>query len=223
MNSSFKPVNRNGYHADMWSVFSKKINRIVNLYSTLEYDAWVHFETDPNVLEFCEQPFTAHITIDGKLHSTIFDFWIKYSDMHEELVEIKYSNKIKNLISEANNGSINQIKVQEEWCKANSYIYRILTELTIRKDVCYLTNLKRIYFSSLYFSNNTEIVNRIINHFEHLTGNRIKLKQLLMEFTEIQSFNELLSIVSELYIEGKLHLDIKNDYISSETEVYLND
>ncbi|WP_445671398.1 TnsA endonuclease N-terminal domain-containing protein [Paenibacillus sp. FSL K6-3166] len=43
---------------------------------------------------YCEQHKEISYVIDGKLHTSIFDMWIKYTNGEEEYIEVKYENEL---------------------------------------------------------------------------------------------------------------------------------
>ena len=85
---------RGRFNNNLWQVYSPKVDRVVNLYSDLEYDHWVLVETDPQIRLFCEQPRKIDVVIAGKSVSSIFDMWIERVTGEEEYREVKYADDV---------------------------------------------------------------------------------------------------------------------------------
>ncbi|MGE7111499.1 hypothetical protein [Lysinibacillus sp. NPDC047702] len=51
--------------------YSNKLKRTVYLFSDLEYEHWLQIESDPDIIEFCEQPIKMEIIHNGKVLSSI--------------------------------------------------------------------------------------------------------------------------------------------------------
>ncbi|MBP1991189.1 TnsA endonuclease N-terminal domain-containing protein [Paenibacillus eucommiae] len=131
------------YGSNYWEGISFKYDRIVSSYSNLEYDNWILIETDPEIIDYCEQPCKVNFVIGGKLKGTIFDMWLHHRLTGEEFIEVKYSNELKpgHKNYERN---VEQIEVQKEWCAEQGVKHSIKTEQDIRKNRILLDNKKRI-------------------------------------------------------------------------------
>lgn len=126
-----------------WISYSPKIGRVVEFFSDLEYDNWLHIETNPNIISFCEQPLRINVDIDGEIKESIFDMWVLYKDHTEEFIEVKYNKEINGSLPKAKR-SQKQIKAQQKWCIENGYKYSVKTDLEIRNNLTYLNTLKYI-------------------------------------------------------------------------------
>ncbi|MEI4620242.1 TnsA endonuclease N-terminal domain-containing protein [Bacillus cereus] len=108
----YKPLVTNvskKYGNNRWVTYSSKLQREVFLFSDLEYEHWLMVESNPKIINFCEQPLVMTACINGKSVTSIVDMWVKYSDGSEEFIEIKYSSDlIKQKV-------INQIFTQKYW------------------------------------------------------------------------------------------------------------
>ncbi|WP_240524300.1 MULTISPECIES: TnsA endonuclease N-terminal domain-containing protein [Bacillus cereus group] len=90
-----------------WFSYSSKLQRNVFLFSDLEYEHWLIIESNPKVIDFCEQPLIMNSYTNGKLMNSIIDMWVKYNTGHEEFLEIKYSSDL------TKQRVINQIAIQK--------------------------------------------------------------------------------------------------------------
>jgi hypothetical protein len=129
------------YGNNYWEGFSPKVNRNVRFFSDLEYEHWILVETNPRIVEFCEQPLRIKQFHNGDNVESIFDMWIKYVDDTEKFIEVKYSHefhpKHKNYERVRR-----QTEAQRAWCKANNIDYEIQTEKEIRGNRIYLENMR---------------------------------------------------------------------------------
>lgn len=131
------------YGSDYWIAYSSKLKRTVALYSMLEYYYFLCLEMNPDVEYFCEQPCKIEYDIDGKKHSSVFDFWVYYADNHSEFHEVKYSKELSGDTNKALR-SQNQIAHQKQWCMNNGCIYQVVTEKDIIVSEYYIENLKSL-------------------------------------------------------------------------------
>ncbi|MDG4657083.1 Tn7 transposase TnsA N-terminal domain-containing protein [Ectobacillus antri] len=124
------------FGSNYWEAFSPKLNRIIKLYSDLEYDHWLLVESDPNIKEFCEQPLRIQNFSGKSNRQSIFDMWILYQDNSEQFLEIKYQSDLhKQRVKE-------QILTQQQWCLKNNKKYRIVTDREIRNSHIRLSNAR---------------------------------------------------------------------------------
>ena len=124
------------YGNNRWLAYSNKIKRTVYLFSDLEYEHWLKIESDPDIIEFCEQPIKMEIIDNGKVISSIIDMWVKYKNDQEAFIEIKYRKDLSKI------SVMRQIYIQEVWCKVNKTNHLIRTEDDIKMKPIKLSNLK---------------------------------------------------------------------------------
>jgi hypothetical protein len=70
-----------------WLASSIKMQREVYLFSDLEYENWIHVETTPEIVKFCEQPCEIKVPFKNKIKSSIPDMWIKYKNVMKHLLK----------------------------------------------------------------------------------------------------------------------------------------
>lgn len=127
----------NKYGNNRWVVYSNKIQRIVYLYSDLEYANWLKVENNPNIKYYCEQPIRIEVrSTEGKHNESIPDMYLLYKNGTEIIQEIKYE---KDLTKET---VIRQIETQKRWCMENNYKHEVVTEKSLALNALFLSNLK---------------------------------------------------------------------------------
>lgn len=140
------------YGSDYWISYSYKLKRMVRLYSMLEYANFITLEMNSAVEYFCEQP----LKIENADHSlnkraAVFDFWVQYTNSKNEFQEIKYSSELTGN-NDASIRSQKQIEFQRNWCLANGYNYRLLTEKDLYIGQFRIQNLELLHSHLLRYS-----------------------------------------------------------------------
>ena len=115
------------FGCNYWEVFSPKLERIVRMFSDLEFDNYILTETNPKIQTFCEQPIKIKTLVDGKEVISVIDMWIKYHSGKEVFIEVKYQSDI-NPANPKSQRSIRQIKAQKKWCEGNGFDHIVMTE-----------------------------------------------------------------------------------------------
>jgi hypothetical protein len=139
------PIKRSSrYGNNYWEAFSVKINRDVRFFSDLEYDNWILVESDPSIVQFCEQPKKIQIIWQEQLVESIFDMWTQDKDGVEQFIEVKYSHELNPEDKNFSSRSFKQTQAQAKWCRDNAIAYSIRTDRDIRGNSVYLNNLKNI-------------------------------------------------------------------------------
>lgn len=205
------------YGNNYWNSDGPKVGmREVILYSDLEFDHWVLVETDPTVETYCEQPLEITYVIDGLLHSSIFDIWIKYRDGQLLFREVKYESEL-NPNDPRNQRTMRQIEAQKLWCDQNGYRYEVITEKTIRSSHFSLENRLKILS---YIKNNPEpeLASEILRY---ISSKPIRLEKLTIEST--QPIGAVLEACMWLLYKGDLTGDLDSQILSKNTEVRLNE
>jgi len=128
------------YGNNYWNSFGPKVGmREVTLYSDLEFDHWVRIETDYNVETYCEQYPEISYVLNGELHTSIFDTWVKLRDGSIICREVKYESEL-NPEDPRNTRTFRQMEAQQTYCNENGIIYEIVTEKDLRKSQYELEN-----------------------------------------------------------------------------------
>lgn len=118
------------YGNNYYEVFSSRLNRVVRLFSNIEYYNYLSIEINPNVADFCEQPLQADIEIDGHKESAIFDMWVEYKNGECEFQEVKYKSELTGK-DEKSLRSQEQIRRETIWCAEKGYKFTIRTDKDI--------------------------------------------------------------------------------------------
>ena len=90
---------------------------MIFLDSNAEVEAWSY---EKIVIEYVSNLKT------GKIRKYYPDFYVRYFDGREELVEVKPSRKTKQL------SVVKKSKAAELWCSQRGMTYRILTEIELK-------------------------------------------------------------------------------------------
>lgn len=128
------------YGNNRWEVFSPKIDRNITLYSNLEYDHWVLVESNPEIVDFCEQPLRIKIRLPMGTVTTIFDMWVKWESGDEEFREIKFEDELLN----PKPRTVRQLQAQKKWCEIHEKDHVVITDNIIRSNPIYLSNWRLI-------------------------------------------------------------------------------
>ena len=200
------------YGNNRWLAFSYKINRMVHLFSDLEYEHWLLLESDPNVVAFCEQPLRMDVILDNEKSTSIVDMWVKYEDGKETFIEIKYSN---DLLKEK---VVKQINVQMLWCKANDIKHEVRTEQDIRSNPTLLSNLKvLIKQANSRLTKNQMNINQIE---QYIDGQPQQIQQIAINSK--MEYSEVFQCICKHLLTNKIMSDIDSKHLGRNTEVWWN-
>lgn len=152
-------------------ISSVKNNDIIEFESQLERNLIYILERRIDVEMYCEQPIIIEYFDGNKKRKYIPDFYIKYFDGKEELIEVKYQNELleKKEVLEG------KFKAAREFCNSNNILFRVLTEDDI--NTCeffnskFLSNYRRPPFKPNL--GDIEYILNILNKFEKMTVNNL--------------------------------------------------
>ena len=118
---------RGHFNNCFWTDYSHKLGRPFRSYSNLERKHFLLIETDPDIIEFCEQPERIVQIVKGKPISAIFDCWILFSDGRQEYREVKY---VEDLCPSSKNYRRNylKLKAEKQYCVSNGIDFQLFTE-----------------------------------------------------------------------------------------------
>lgn len=215
----YEPLIVNGstrYGNNRWLSYSSKLKRHVYLFSDLEYEHWLLIETNPRIVEYCEQPLLMAEFVNGKLYKSIIDMWVKYDDGHEEFIEIKYSSE---LIKE---DVKRQIAVQKKWCSKNEVKHHVRTEEFIGANKLLLSNLKLLMKGNKQQKQQIETDSyQILKILKQHCLKKVTINTLIEE-TQIPQNRFLLSI-GKMILQGEVRSDISQKHFGKNTEVWINE
>lgn len=203
----------NNYWVDM----SIKLKREVDFYSDLEHDNWILIETEPSVVNFCEQPDAPSFIILGDRKETIFDMWVdRGNGFVHEFIEVKYESELKPSHTRYDR-NMKQIEVQREWCLQNGYKYTLNTETFIRANPTLLSNKKKIHSLLKNMSPDTPIKSpEYINRMPKHSFSFLDLTQLIPELSAYQ----LQEFVAYHIYHGNLSANISDVVYGNQMEVW---
>lgn len=205
------------YGSNYFIVYSKKIDRIMKFYSSLEYYNFLTLEMDPLVETFCEQPCEILIIVDGKKQKAVPDMWVRYKDGSEEFQEVKYSAEI-NGEDEAALRSQEQIKREEAWCKNNNVGFHVRTEKEISPGRCYISNLEILAAKNRIYQpagneEYTDMLKQVIK------SDKVSVENLIEK--DVLPYRAAWEHLSYLFYLGIISMDINNRPLDNKTEVWL--
>lgn len=157
---------RGNYGSNFWQMYSRKLDRDVHFYSSLERDHGVIVEADPTVAWFCEQPLRINIKLDGRDRETVIDMLIQFTDGRKEYREVKYASDVQR--ADDCSRVSRQLAAQREWAFVTGNDYKIVTDEEIRRNAMFLQNWKQIlaYLATYASYDLAEIENQILAAFE---------------------------------------------------------
>lgn len=125
-------------HSNFFIYDSPKMGRRMKFYSELEYQHGLLMESTPEVLQYCEQPYS--INLKGRTY--VFDCWIRWANGKQELREIKPSGK---LVPTEDGRRVPARWVDIEfWCTENSFLSNFVTECDLKPNAARIRNWQRM-------------------------------------------------------------------------------
>ena len=157
---------RGNYGSNFWQMYSRKLDRDVHFYSSLERDHGVIVEADPTVAWFCEQPLRINIKLDGRDRETVMDMLIQFTDGRTEYREVKYASDVQRVDDRSR--VARQLAAQREWAFVTANDYKIVTDEEIRRNAMFLQNWKQIlaYLATYASYDLAEIEDQILAAFD---------------------------------------------------------
>ncbi|WP_186785978.1 TnsA endonuclease N-terminal domain-containing protein [Paenibacillus agilis] len=206
------------YGNNYWTSNGPKVGRKVGLYSDLEFDHFVRVDTNPNVITYCEQPLEISYVCNEKIHTSIFDMWIKYQDGEEVFVEIKYSIELKPHHHRYSR-TMRQIGAQQKWCEENGYKHIVMTEASIRESRIERENRIKMLsiVSNMQKPDNTEKILCAIKM------GRCTIQELLRKLDSEFTINKMINICAWLMYTGVVCTNITETLWGHSTEVWIDD
>ncbi|MGE7023363.1 TnsA endonuclease N-terminal domain-containing protein [Solibacillus cecembensis] len=201
----------NKYGNNRWLVKSIKLQRIVYLYSDLEYANWLKLENDPNVKYFCEQPLRIESKDNnGKYYESIPDMYVLYKNGIEVIQEVKYEG---DLLKER---VIKQVEIQKDGCMKNNYKHEVVTEKSLSQSALLLSNLKLLskygILETSYFLDEVK---------KHLSSTPKTLGQTSNEMG--LDFSEVADQFFSLIKNQDISANIKDLFLGPLTEVWIDE
>lgn len=198
-----------------WYTYSDKLKRPIFLFSDLEYEHWLLIETNPLIIDFCEQPKLMKTVLNGTIHTSITDMWVKFVDGTEKFIEVKYSKDLQKLQVKK------QISTQKQWCIENGFQHEIATEIIIRNNPILLSNLKFLIKLLKQYEFDNEIISfQIIKLLSESPMKKIKIQQIV-DYTNIVQ-NHILIVIGQLIFKNKILSNIDKQTFGFNSEVWID-
>lgn len=206
------------YGNNYYEVYSRKLKRIVRLFSSLEYANFLTLEMNPSVIKFCEQPLEIEIILEGMSKKAIFDFWVLYNDKREEMQEVKYLQEL-NGTDEKSLRSQEQIRREKKWCEDSKISHVIRTDEDIYSGRFFIKNLEYLAAKARrYVPVDDNYYRPLI--LSALKGSR-KVSITDMVKYEILPTGHEMDYISYLYYKGVITMDLATRPIDGKMEVVL--
>ena len=214
-NTPIKEPRSKHFHSNFFTVYSRKLDRVVQFFSILEYYNFLTLEMNPAVITFCEKPKQIEVLIDGKWRNTTFDMWVKYNDNVEEMQEVMYDPSKK----KENEKLSEEVIRKQNWCLESGISFRIITEKEIISNRVFINNLARLATKNRrYLPTGTEqylsILCKELQRFKTRTIRELIKKQLLPPGHEYD-------FLAYLYYKGIISMNLDKHLLDYETEVWL--
>jgi TnsA endonuclease N terminal len=206
------------YGNNFWHGYSYKVKRDTYFFSDLEYEHWMIVETNPHIVDFCEQPLEIKYFYNGKLRSSIFDMWVKYDNGQEEFREVKYQSHLEKAHPKYEE-TIKQITIQKEWCRTKGFPYSVQTDEKIRCNPLWVDNCRiLISYVRMAQPKHITLLQEII---EAMTPQPCSIQQLSLAFKQVPLIDIQIAIFLGVYM-GRLIAPLKESQITQFMEVQKN-
>lgn len=205
------------YGNNYFSVYSKKVRRITNFFSNIEYYNFLTLEMNPDVKTFCEQPKEIEIYMEGKIKKAIFDMWVLYEDGTEEFQEVKYESELlgkddKSLRSQE------QIKRQMLWCKENGCNFVVRTDTEICKGKFTISNLNVMAAKVRRYNPRDDFyhqhIQKQLDYYRKMTVQEMIANDMLPKDYELEQ-------ICNMYYQGAITFDIAARPLDGKTIIRL--
>ena len=115
------------YGNNFFITYSRKLSRVVKLFSNLEYYNFLMVEMDPEIVEFCEQFDEIRFPVQQTEVTFIPDMITEDIRGRLRVKEVKYEAELTGQ-SDSAKRSQRQIKAESGWCREMGYGFDLVTE-----------------------------------------------------------------------------------------------
>lgn len=152
-------------------ITSIKNNDVVEFESQLERNLTYILERRLDVVMYCEQPITIEYFEGNQKKRYTPDFYIKYFDGSEEIIEVKYQ---KDLLEKKDELEA-KFKAAKEMCDANNISFRVITEDDINSNALFNSKFLSNYRRPIIKTNlgDIEYILENLDRFEKMTVNHL--------------------------------------------------
>ncbi|MFZ5353733.1 MAG: hypothetical protein ACOZCL_13565 [Bacillota bacterium] len=191
--------------------YSPKLDRIVILNNELEYDNWVLLESDPGIVEYCEQPIKIKYHENGFTYVTKIDIWFKKKNNEVGFIKLDYDDAKSVRYN-------NEILLQKRWCRENGFSYMLLGRREITSNEMYLNNMKHLLSVITAYK---DIVDTDIKAIEKLIeeNNRISIGAIVDKLNPIP-YTRIRAAVYRMIYNGSIKADVKIVPLGDKTNVW---
>lgn len=205
------------YGSDYWISYSYKLNRNVHCYSMLEYANFLNLEMNSEVDFFCEQPIKIESMDIYSKQSSVLDFWVCFKNGTNEFQEVKYSAELTEKTSSALR-SQKQIEFQKEWCRANGYKHKVITEKELLCEPFRLQNLQLLQCHLLRQKNIEKFVS---DEFDKILISKKHWRIEDIINSKILPLGQEMSFLAYQFYLGNIEINLNDRPLDNSTEVIL--
>lgn len=193
--------------------------RTVCVESPLEADAIYWAESDPNIIEVCEQPLRINMPC-GKRPYFTFDISFKWASGNECFYEIKPESSMER---SSNNKLIpKNWEVIQDICRTNAYTCQVLSDKTINEKSLEIANWRRLlpYARTAYESDEPWVVEMIIHVLKAI--DKATIHQVFAQIPEVSN-EKILSFLAKLIHQGHILANLNSARLTGMTTLSLID
>lgn len=204
------------YGNNFFITYSRKLSRVVKLFSNLEYYNFLMAEMDPEIIEFCEQFDEIRFPIQQTEVTFIPDMITEDIRGRLRVKEVKYEAELTGQ-SDSAKRSQRQIKAESSWCREMGYGFDLVTEQELMQGflIPNLHNLAarvRKYYSP--DSSNERLLRRLYDSRTELTLYDIVSSNRLPSGHELDA-------LADLQYQGIIEMDLVSHPINGNTRIRL--
>lgn len=204
------------YGNNFFITYSRKLSRVVKLFSNLEYYNFLMAEMDPEIIEFCEQFDEIRFPIQQTEVTFIPDMITEDIRGRLRVKEVKYEAELTGQ-SDSAKRSQRQIKAESSWCREMGYGFDLVTEQELMQGflIPNLHNLAarvRKYYSP--DSSTERLLRRLYDSRTELTLYDIVSSNRLPSGHELDA-------LADLQYQGIIEMDLVSHPINGNTRIRL--
>ncbi|WP_058120174.1 TnsA endonuclease N-terminal domain-containing protein [Photobacterium kishitanii] len=190
---------------------SIKMNTIISVESTLEFDACFHFDFNNEISRFCSQPIRYSYVINGIIHSYVPDFLCEFDCGEMVLYEVKAPDAVKS------KSFASEFEAKRKYAKK---LFDVDLELIEERHIRYIPLLKNLKCIHRYTSH-SELTDEQTSILKYLNKHgSTKLETIIAHFSNskniIPMIYDLLSkylINTDLRVPLNCQTELKTTYV----------
>lgn len=202
----------------LWIFHSQRARRIVRLRGNIVYYAWLLLESDPDVVELCEQPFAVRVKVDGRWVLAVVDIWVRLRDGREYFVVAAYRNHLAG--SQQSAATKRRVRALTEWAKQGGTALVVMPHTVIWRHPQLLSNWSHILRFLREENREAELDFGGLVLRAMTARGRMTLGEFESSFTRHEP-TLVRAAVFRLLVAGALRADLREDRLGANTEFSL--